>query len=174
MHETKIVKLGSVFLISGFLLLAACGPSPAPAPTHTPAPPSTATPDLCRPENLLLGVKPVNDLMLQFDDYATLAQRSDKSKLTFIIPNMQTIRRVAEDRNVPPCLLVLRRYQISYMDATLATLLEFQKPSPIPQTIATGIVNAQYFHQEYALELARVLGVTLAPATHTPTAIATP
>jgi hypothetical protein len=112
--------------------------------------------------------------MLQFDDYAILAQRSDKSKLTLIIPNMQTIRRVAQDRSVPPCLSVLRRHQISYMDATLTTLLEFQKPNPAPAAIATGIVDAQYFHQEYALELARVLGVTLTPPTPTPAAIATP
>jgi hypothetical protein len=176
MHQTQIVKLGSAFLVSGFLLLGACGPSPVPSstPTHTPAPPATATTDLCSPGNLLLGLKPVNDLMLQFDDYATLAQRSDKSKLTLIIPNMQTIRRVAQDRNVPPCLRVLRRHQIAYMDATLTTLLEFQKPNPAAAAIATGIVDAQYFHQEYALELARVLGVTLTPLSPTPAAIATP
>jgi hypothetical protein len=101
--------------------------------------------------------------MLQFDDYATLAQYASKTQLPQIIPNMQTIRRVADGRTVPECMADLQRHQVAYMDATLRTLLEFAKPDPKAGTIATGVVQAQYFHQAYALELARLLHVTLTP-----------
>lgn len=131
---------------------------------------ATPTRDPCGLEHIAEVVKPINDVMLQFDDYATLAQYADKSQLPLIIPNMQTIRRISRSRTPPACMADLQRLQVAYMDATLLTLLEFEKPDPGAGTIATGIVQARYFHQGYALELARLLGVTLTP----PAATATP
>lgn len=176
MHHIRSAIPVLIVLISAFLVLSACStaPAPTPAPSHTPTTPATPTPDLCSPDNLRLVVKPVNDLMLQFDDYAAIASRSDKSSLPLILPNMQTIRRIAQNRDVPPCLTTLHRHQLTYMDTVISTLLEFQKPSPAAAAIATSITGAQYFHQEYALELARVLGVTLTPPADAPTAVATP
>jgi hypothetical protein len=150
-----------------FLILAACGPAPVSSPPNpavaaSKSPPIAPTPtrDPCGLEYVADVVKPINDVMLQFDDYATLAQYADKAQLPQIIPNMQTIRRVAGSRTVPECMADLQRQQVAYMDATLRTLLEFAKPDPKAGTIATGVVQAQYFHQAYALELARLLHVT--------------
>jgi hypothetical protein len=161
----KIAHLGLPVLIATLMTLTSCGKTPAAPSTSTPAPPATLTAilDPCGPENVALVAKPINDVMLQFDDYATLASHADKTQLVLIIPNMQTIRRVAGARTVPDCLLPLQQHQLEYMDATLITLLEFQRPDPRAGQVATGIVQAQYYHQAYASELVRLLHVTLTP-----------
>jgi hypothetical protein len=175
----KISQLRLLPLVAALLALTACGTSPtipsnqgSPAATASPTIETTPTRDPCGLENIAEVVKPINDVMLQFDDYATLAQYADKSQLPLIIPNMQTIRRVSRSRTPPMCLAELQRLQVAYMDAALLTLLEFEKPDPGAGPIATGIAQAQYLHQEYTLELARLLGVTITPPA--PTAIATP
>ena len=161
------------------LLLASCAATPSVAPTSTVHPTDTATAvtpilDPCAPAVVGEMVRPINDVMLQFDDYATLAQYSDRDRLAQIIPNMQTMRRLAESRTVPACMEDLQRLQVAYMNATLFTLVEFQKSEPSAGAVATGIVEAQYLHQAYTLELARLLGVTLTPPTTTPALTATP
>lgn len=177
----KLARPLPVSLLLALLALISCAPVPLSASTSPSAaagvtPPVSGTPtrDPCGEEYVADVVKPINDVMLQFDDYATLAQYADKAQLPQIIPNMQAIRRVAASRSVPECMLDLQRQQVSYMDATLHTLLEFAKPDPKAGTMATGIVQAQYFHQAYALELARLLHVTLTPPAPSVVATATP
>jgi hypothetical protein len=119
-------------------------------------------------------VKPANDLLREFDDYAALASNVVQSELVKVVPPMQAVRRSAQDLVVPGCLQELKRLELAYMGATLQTLLEFQKPSPNTGAIAVGIQRARDYHDQYTIELARLLGVTLIPPAATPIAPSTP
>lgn len=166
--------LGFLLAIGMILALAACSPK-VPASVGSPvAPPGSPTLDACGVENVEAAVKPINDLMREFDDYATLAQYMVQSDLVQVIPRMQTIRRAGQDLVVPGCLVDLRRHELAYMDATLGTLLAFQTPTPNLGTLATGIADARSYHQAYAAELARILGPKLTPAAATAAARGTP
>ncbi len=189
MKQTSTLML----IIAIAATLSACGnlmessgltaPSPIPtiiAPSSTPSvtltPSVTATPDPCISSNLPNSIKPVNELMRQFDDYATLARSTAQSQLVQVIPPMQAIRRTAEDQVLPACLKQLKSYQISYMDTFLQTMLTFEQTYGNPifmltpavsQKIKAGIAQAQQYHDQYVIEWARLLGVTLVP-TSTP------
>ncbi|MFH1184928.1 MAG: hypothetical protein V1755_07800 [Chloroflexota bacterium] len=159
----KPVALSSTFLIAGLLFLTSCStPSPA-GPGAAPA--ATSTPDPCSAENLVVSVNPLNDLMRQFDDYAALASNVAQSELLKVIPPMQAIRRAAQDQIAPTCLVDLKRFELLYMDSVLQTLLAFQKPNPNIAVLGTGIVASRQYHDQYSVELARLLGVTLTTAT---------
>ena len=81
------------------------------------------------------------------------------------IPPMQAIRRAAEDQQVPPCLKNLIGYQLLYMNTTIQTLLAFQSNAKV-ETLNAGIAQARQSHDQYTLELAHLLGLTvIAPPT---------
>jgi hypothetical protein len=157
-----------------FLPTAACSTGIPASLVSTIAPPGTATPDPCSPENLQETVKPINGLMRQFDDYAALASNVVQSQLVQVLPPMQSIRRAAQDEVVPACLDDLKGFQLAYMDATIQTLLAFQKPNPNASALSKGIQMARDSHDQYTIELARLLGVTLIPPAATPAALPTP
>lgn len=169
-------RFGSAALLAIGLLLAAsaCGPSFPVSLLPTLAPAGTPTADPCRTENLPSTIEPLNDLMRQFDDYAALASSIVQSQLVQVIPPMQEIRRAAQDQAAPACLADLKRFELLYMDTTLQTLLAFQKPNPSASSLATGIIQARAYHDQYTRELARLLGVTLPAPAGTPTLIPTP
>jgi len=146
-----------VLLMALSLSLGACG-TPAPI-----LPAATATLDACDPAIIASVIQPMNELMLQFDDYATLAQYRDKSELPRIVANMQSMQELSQQLIPPACLQTLHDHQLAYMDATMSTLLEFQKADPSTGTIATAVVDAQRYHQEYVLELNRLLAVAATP-----------
>ena len=100
--------------------------------------------------------------MRQFDDYSVLASNIVQSQMVLVIPPMQEIRRDAEDQAIPACLAELKRLQLLYMDSTLQALLAFQSSSNV-ETLTAAILQSRQYHEQYALELARVLGVTLTP-----------
>ena len=149
-------------------------PSSTSSVTVTPS--LTATPDPCSTGSLPNTIKPVNDLMRQFDDYAALARYAPSSQMMQVIPPLQTIRRNAEDQVVPACLQQLKSDQISYMNTFIQTTLTFESISQGPnlptsgtaQPIRTGIAQAQQYHDQYDAEKARLLGVTVVPSS-TPT-----
>lgn len=175
----KLSILGSVCLTFGLLLAAGCASTTplAVPPTLSPIPsPSPGfQPDPCNATNLPTTIKPINDLMRQFDDYAALASNVMQSELVKVIPALQAIRRGTEDHAVPACLADLKRYALLYMDTTIQALLAFQSNAPA-NAIATRIAQTRQFHDLYAREAARVLGVTLtAPeATGSPAPMLTP
>ncbi len=161
------------------LLLSACGTSKVVVVTATPAIPSaTSTPDPCGTTNLSATVKPLNDLTRQFDDYSALASNTPQSQLVQVIPPMQTIRRSAEDLSVPSCLEQLKKFQLQYMDTTIQTLLAFESNAK-SDILNAGIAQARQYHQQYAIELARLLGFTVVvspastPSAQTPAATST-
>ena len=164
MHTQRSL-LGLLFTLGLFLTAAACETSVPASFVSTLTPAGSPTPDPCTPTIIPATVGPLNDLMRQFDDYAALASSVVQSQLVQVIPPMQAIRRGAEDLVVPACLADLKRFELSYMDTTLQTLLLFQKPNPNAAVLATGIKQARDYHDQYILELARLHGVTIVAPT---------
>ena len=142
-----------------FLFLSACGKL-APAILVTSTPSLTATPDLCSTSNLPNAVKAVNELTRQFDDYASLASSTPQSQLVQVIPPLQAIRRASEDQGVPSCLKQLKIYQLSYMDTFIQTMLAFESNANA-DVLKGGVAQAQQYHNQYVIELAHLLGMTV-------------
>ena len=151
-------------------LLSACATAQPIQPT---LPPASPTPDPCSTENISSTIRLVNDHMRQFDDYSLLATSIVQEQVVLVIPPMQEIRRDAEDQKVPACLTELKRLELLFMDATLQALLAFQANTNV-ETLTSAILQSRQYHEQYAVELSRLLGVTLAPTTPASTAIATP
>jgi hypothetical protein len=155
-----------IFLCFAYFVTA-CGGAPSGSEPTEP----TVTPDPCAPENLQAEVIKVNKLMREFDDYAELASNTVQGQLIQVIPEMQRILRDAEDQPAPACLVELKRLQIAHMNVVVQTLMAFMGNADAQQ-VSAGIGQAQQLHNEYDVEMARLLGVTLvAPSTVTPLSI---
>jgi hypothetical protein len=135
----------------------------------------TSTPDPCAPENIETEVQKVHEFMREFDDSSALAASRPREQLAEAIADLQRIRREAEDQPTPICLADLKTYQISHMNSVISTLIAFMAGSE-QATVDQGIALAREQHDQYTLELARLLGLTIEPATviPLPTATATP
>jgi hypothetical protein len=192
--DMKKLLLASFAIIAG-LLLASCG-SPAgqsgtPAPGSTtgltaapsaPAATPSATPDLCTQAQLPETVKIVNGYVHQFDNYATLAFQlrtvpnnpnpalvSPLAQLPQLIASMKSIRTALQQQLVPPCLTDLKHYALQYMDTVVLASTTYQTTGSL-ESLSAGINLARQYNDQYANELARLLGVTLAPENVTPVA----
>ena len=165
MRQMKTAKLLSAVLLASLFLLTACGSAEPSSFVPTLAPAGSPTSDPCHTSNITTTVKPLNDLWRQFDDYAAMASNVEQSQLVQVIPSIQAIRRAAQDQIAPACLTDLKRLELLYMDSVLQTLLAFQKPNPNIAVLGTGIVASQQYHDQYSIELARLLGVTLTTST---------
>lgn len=184
--------LNSVALLYLTILLAACGSPPAtPAATDdgqgefpatatvqiTPSASSTPTPDPCGTELVEPEVQKVHRHMREFDDAAILASNLPREQLSDSIENLQRIRREAEDEEVPACLTNLKGYQVDHMNTVINTLVVFMGGAD-SSALEQGIAMARNQHDQYTLELARLLGLTVVPVTEsvaiTPTGTATP
>lgn len=160
-----------VFLFCVFLALAACRAETPTPQAATPAP--TLTPDPCSTENLPGEVAKINKLMREFDDYSTLASNTPQAQLVLVIPELQRILREAEDQAAPACLQNLKTLQIDHMKVVVQTLMAFMSSSDAG-VVNSGIAVARDLHMQYDLELARLLGVTLAVVTPSSASLATP
>lgn len=130
----------------------------------------TSTLDLCSTELLPIEAQKVNDLMREFDDYSALASSTPQNQLINIIPDLQRVLRQAEDTKVPPCLIELKKLQLTHMNLVIQTLMAFLN-SGDAQVISEGIAKSREFHTKYNIELARLLGLTF---TIPPTSIPSP
>ena len=160
------------------LALAGCGAAPStpstaaipptsttPATATKTAPPTiTSTPDPCSPGQIEGEVQKVQKHMREFDDASTLASSTPRDQLSGSISDLQRIRREAEDEIVPVCLTNLKTYQVEHMNSVIETLLAFMRGVD-QKSLEPGIVQAKQQHDQYLLELARVLGLTVVPAT---------
>jgi hypothetical protein len=157
------------------LFLAACGANAGTLPeASTPVAAVTSTPDLCSAENLPAEVAKVNKLMREFDDFSVLASSTPQAQLIQIIPDLQRVLRDAEDQAVPACLSTLKQLQLDHMNTVVQTLIAFMSASDQAgvDIVSKGITDARNLHDQYNVEVARLLGVTLeAPPTLAPTAI---
>ena len=149
----------------------------------------TATPDLCAAENIKAEVDKVHRHMREFDDAARLAASMPREQLSAPTADLQKIRREAEDELVPPCLSTLKDYQIKHMNSVIDTLIAFMgindplaldcvdvAENTQEATICQSIANARQQHDQYTLELARILEIPIvtAPANVIPSETPTP
>jgi hypothetical protein len=159
-------KIFIFLILIAILVPVGCTPTPAPvtpaAPIQTVAPAVTETPDLCSPVNVRIGVTKVHELTREFDDYAKLASNLTQAQLLQLIPSMQAVSRRAQSQAVPACLKTLKILQLNYMDTVDNTLIAFMGNTNTQQ-ISTGIAQGRSLHQQYDVEAARLLGITLAP-----------
>lgn len=162
------------------LLVSGCGKTPAtPAATMAataavtqPAPTTVSTtPDPCSPGQIEAEVQKVHRHMREFDDASILASNMPREQLDSSIADLQRIRREAEDEKIPDCLITLKKYQVDHMNSVINTLLAFMGGAD-KQALNQGITTAREQHDQYTLELARLLGLTVVPAT--PEAAGTP
>ena len=183
----------SVLCLTGILvlimLLAGCGNPPAtsaPAATETEveaeatstdSPSSTLEPtstaDPCVLPQLETEVQEVHRHMREFDDASILASNMPREQLSSSIADLQRIRREAEDEEIPGCLTNLKAVQVQHMNSVISTLIAFLSGTD-QQTLDQGISLARQQHDEYTLELARLLGLTVVPATLPPAPSVTP
>lgn len=143
--------------------LAACAPRAEPS-TPTPLP----TPDPCAGAALQAAAQAVHSKMREFDDASALASVTPRDQLPAVITDLQRIRREAQDLSVPSCLDNLKRLQIAHMNTVIETLMAFLGGAS-GDVVNRGVSQARQLHDLYTLELMRVLGLTLVPATASPT-----
>src|SRR5215216_3829797 len=170
------------------ILLAGCGGTPAVLPAGTETKQvmistiestlvSSSTPDPCSSEQLEAEVQKVHGHMREFDDASILASNLPLQELSGPIANLQKIRREAEDEQIPACLTDLKKYQIAHMNTVIGTLVAFLGGAD-KNTLEKNIAAAREQHDQYTLELARLLGLTVVPATtiaiNTPTETKSP
>ncbi len=168
-----------LFIISFFVLtfvLAGCGKTPAtptslaseaPATTEPQQPvasTATLTPDPCSAGQIEAEVQKVHKHMREFDDASDLASHTTRDQIGGSISDLQRIRREAEDETIPACLLNLKTYQIQHMNTVIQTFLAF-KSGVDQQSINEGLTLGRQQHDQYVLEFARLLGMTIVPAT---------
>ncbi len=161
----------AVFPILIFVVaLAGCVSVPAAAPTATailitPAtPPASTTPDPCASGQIEAEVQKVHKHMREFDDESVLASNMPREQVGDAVATLQRIRREAEDEPIPACLTNLKAYQVQHMNSVISTLIAFMSGNS-QQTVDQGISVARQQHDQYTLELARLLGLTVMPAT---------
>jgi hypothetical protein len=149
---------------------AAIAPTEVTLPTKaTELPPPTATPepDPCAPENIQAEVEKVHKFMREFDDASLLASNTPVEQLNPSIADLQRIRRNAEDQAVPSCLTTIKQYQLAHMNTVINTMLymlSFQGTAEETELLNQGIALARQQHDQYVLELANVLGLTVVAA----------
>ncbi len=189
----KLILFTIIPTIILMVFLSGCGKNlvseTATVSTNTAVPTTTitTTPDRCAPENLRAEVDKVHRHMREFDDAAALAANMARDQLSEPIANLQKIRRDAEDERIPPCLANLKDFQIKHMNAVINTLIAFMSFSD-PKSldcanveenteeavICQSITFAREQHDQYTLELARVLGLPIVTATAILSPIQTP
>ena len=168
MKKNILPVISAAFIFT--ILLAGCGGFQTPTAvvvtaTVEPATPTlTSTPDPCAQQNIHDAVDKVHQHMREFDDAAILASSIPRDQLNSSIADLQRIRREAEDEIIPSCLSDLKRFQIQHMNSVIDTLIAFLRGSE-QQTLDQGIALARQQHDQYILELARLLGITPVPAT---------
>jgi hypothetical protein len=177
MKKSILLILPSALILT--LLLSGCGstvltPESIATATDTAMPTLTITitmtPDLCASENIKAEVDKVHRHMREFDDASKLAASIPREQLSTPISNLQKIRRDAEDELIPPCLEKLKDYEILHMNSVINTLIAFlsiNDPLAVDcvdvaentqeADICQSIANARQQHDQYILELAKIL-----------------
>jgi hypothetical protein len=146
-------------------------------PTDQVDPAPSITPDICSTGQVDVEVQKVHSHMREFDDASILASNLPQEQLSESIANLQRIRRESEDEQIPNCLTDLKSYQLDHMNSVIDTLVAFIGGTDT-ESLERGISIAREQHDQYTLELARLLGLTVVPATvpviSTPAQTATP
>lgn len=193
----SILFIFSVALILT-MLVSGCGgtvvtsePLPTPSTTDTAMPTLTITitltPDPCAPENIKAEVDKVHGHMREFDDASILASNVPQGQLSDSIAELQRIRREADDELVPACLNNLKTFQINHMNLVIDSLLAFMRASDLlafdcvdiesnteEEAFCQNLTSARQQHDQYVLELARILDLPIVTPDAAITASVTP
>jgi hypothetical protein len=181
--KKELLLIISILVLT--IALTGCGtahstpqtPTVAPATETESVPPTgTATPDPCSPGQIEAEVQKVHRHMREFDDASILASSTPRDQLSGSIADLQRIRREAEDETIPACLTDLKAFQVQHMNSVISTLISFMGGAD-QASLDQGISLARQQHDQYTLELARLLGLTVVPAAtlpSTPSETATP
>ena len=174
--KKQLILLSTLTLIVT-IIISACGSpeqavtqsptrtSKATAPTILPSP--SATPDPCAPENIAAEVEKVHRLMREFDDASLLASNTPIAQLNPSIADLQRIRRDAEDQPIASCVASLKQYQLAHMNTVINTMLfmlSYKGTEAETEALNQGIALARQQHDQYVLELANILGLTVVAA----------
>jgi hypothetical protein len=179
-----VIALSLVAITVILVSLLNVAPPPAPLPTMTEtqtAPPTstiTPTPDHCATENLQATLLPFDQISREFSDTFVLAQNTPAAQLSPMISELQKIRRRAQDYFVPPCLSALKKYQINFMNTAIDVSLLLYSSFPgepndsltqeqvdtIVAQVNQLMIELSDHGQQYAIEMARLLGVTVTPS----------
>lgn len=184
------MKNPSLLILTPALILAVflsgCANTPTAIPETIPPPTDTVIPtittlatlDPCGPETIRAEVDKVHRHMREFDDASTLAASMPREQLSAPIANLQKIRREAEDEVVASCLATLKDFQIKHMNSVITTLIAFlslndplaldctsEEKSADEEVICQSIIDAREQHDQYTVELARILEIPIITAT---------
>lgn len=169
--KTDLLRIIATLILT--VALASCGNPPAtptmpetepePTPTVSVSSPASSTPDPCSLPQLETEVQEVHRHMREFDDASILASNMPREQLSDSIADLQRIRREAEDEQIPTCLTNLKAHQVQHMNSVISTLIAFMGGTD-QESLDQGISLARQQHDDYTLELARVLGLTIVPA----------
>lgn len=162
--KTKIA-FTLLMLLPALVLLGGCSQALVPIPPAANA--AITTPDPCTTENLPGEVGKINSIMQEFDTAAVIAASTPREQLTDSIAALQRIRRNAEDLPTPDCLKTLKETQLAHMNIVIETLISFIDNAN-QESIDQGILLARQLHNQYLVEMAKLLGVTVAPLNNTP------
>jgi hypothetical protein len=154
-------SISLILLVTGTTLSACAGPGTPPVPIPT------AVPDPCASENIEGTAGAINSLMQQFDDESALASNVTRSQLAARIAALQSIRRQAQDHDAPTCVAQLKQLQLIHMDSVIETMLAFMSRGD-QAAVARGIQLGREQHDQYVVELARLLGMTALAVTPQP------
>ena len=149
------------------LIVSACAGQPIATQPESLSSSTTNPDDPCSSENLPTTVQGLNDLMREFDNASQLASNTPSQQMPDLISNLQRIRRDAEDSQIPACLGDLKTHQLNHMNLVIQSLIAFVGGAS-QEDLKAGLENARKEHDLYSLEIVRLLGITLAPITATP------
>jgi hypothetical protein len=148
---------GMLFIILTFLI-SACSSQASPNSTAVAASPTVVDP--CSAEGLPVEVEKIHKHMREFDDASLIAANAPINQLTDVISEMQRIRRDTEDQSVPACLTDLKKIQLAHMNTVIETTVAFLGGAD-PEILREGIALSRQQHNQYAIEYARLLGLTV-------------
>jgi hypothetical protein len=84
------------------------------------------------------------------------------------IAALQSIRRQAQVQSAPGCVAQLKQLQLTHMNTVIDTMLAFMSRGD-QGAVAQGVEAGRAQHDQYVLELARVMGIPAAAVTPRPT-----
>jgi hypothetical protein len=106
--------------------------------------------------------------MQQFDDESALASNVPRSQLATRVAALQSIRRQAQNQSAPGCVAQLKQLQLTHMNTVIDTMLAFLSRGD-QGAVTQGIEAGRQQHDQYVVELARLLGITAVAVTPRPT-----
>jgi hypothetical protein len=159
MHRKSLIIMGVIIAI--IFSSSAC------VPIITQTPP-TATLNPCSPANISSGIQHISDLMREFDDVTFVASMAPKEQFSYLILNLQDIRRRTDSNNTPICIAKLNSAAVNYMNAVILFLAHYMGSVDAAQ-VNTERITSQSLRVAYDEEYSRLTGTTYTSPTPIPT-----